>query len=104
MRLGRQNSVSPFQPHHLEPETEGRREAPAHAGLAPAYWRRMCRGGPCLSRPTPWPIGPPSNGAITTVTSTVRPDQYRGPYSSMTSVTLMIAREMTKENVRRRER
>lgn len=33
-----------------------------------------------------------------------RPDQYRGPYSSMTSVTLMIAREMTKEIVRRQER
>jgi len=33
-----------------------------------------------------------------------RPDQYRGPYSSLTSVTLMIARGMTKEVVRRRER
>jgi hypothetical protein len=33
-----------------------------------------------------------------------RPDQYRGPYSSMASVTLMIAREMTKEIARRRER
>ena len=32
------------------------------------------------------------------------PSKYRGPYSSMTSVTLMIAREMTKEIVRRRER
>jgi len=33
-----------------------------------------------------------------------RPDQYRGPYSSVTWVTLMIAREMTKEIVRRLER
>ena len=33
-----------------------------------------------------------------------RPDQYRGPYSSKISVCLMIAREMTKEIVRRRER
>jgi hypothetical protein len=33
-----------------------------------------------------------------------RPDQFRGPYSSMTSVTLMIAREMMKEIVRRQER
>lgn len=32
------------------------------------------------------------------------PSQFRDPYSSMTSVTLMIAREMTKEVVRRRER
>jgi hypothetical protein len=33
-----------------------------------------------------------------------RPDQYRGPYPSLTSVTLMVAREMTREVVRRRER
>jgi hypothetical protein len=33
-----------------------------------------------------------------------RPEQFRGPYSSMTSVTLMIAREMTREIVRRKER
>lgn len=33
-----------------------------------------------------------------------RPDQFRGPYSSLVSVTLMIAREMTKEAIRRRER
>jgi hypothetical protein len=33
-----------------------------------------------------------------------RPDQFRGPYSSLTSVTLMVAREMTKEIARRRER
>jgi hypothetical protein len=33
-----------------------------------------------------------------------RPDQFRGPYSSMTSVALMIAREMTKEIVRRKDR
>ena len=33
-----------------------------------------------------------------------RPDQFRGPYSSMTSVTLMIAREMVREVIRRRER
>lgn len=33
-----------------------------------------------------------------------RPDQFRGPYTSMTSVTLMIAREMMKEIVRRQER
>jgi hypothetical protein len=32
------------------------------------------------------------------------PNQFRGPYSSMTSVTLMIAREMMKEIVKRRER
>ncbi len=32
------------------------------------------------------------------------PEQYRGPYSSMASVTLMIAREMTREIVRRTER
>jgi hypothetical protein len=32
------------------------------------------------------------------------PEQYRGPYSSMASVTLMIAREMTKEIVRRQSR
>ena len=38
------------------------------------------------------------------VTYRDRPDQFRGPYSSLTSVTLMIAREMTKEYVRRRER
>jgi hypothetical protein len=33
-----------------------------------------------------------------------RPDQFRGPYSSMASVTLMLAREMMKEIVRRQER
>ena len=33
-----------------------------------------------------------------------KPEQYRGPYSSMASVTLMIAREMTKEIVRRKHR
>lgn len=32
------------------------------------------------------------------------PEQFRGPYGSLASVTLMIAREMTKEVVRRRER
>jgi hypothetical protein len=30
--------------------------------------------------------------------------QFRGPYSSLASVTLMIAREMTKEIVRRQQR
>lgn len=33
-----------------------------------------------------------------------RPEQFRGPYSSLTSVTLMIAREMLREVHRRRER
>jgi hypothetical protein len=32
------------------------------------------------------------------------PSQFRGPYTSMASVTLMIAREMTKEIIRRRQR
>jgi hypothetical protein len=32
------------------------------------------------------------------------PKDYRGPYSSVASVTLMIARELAKEIVRRRER
>ena len=33
-----------------------------------------------------------------------RPDQFRGPYSSQTSVALMIAKEMVAEITRRRER
>jgi hypothetical protein len=33
-----------------------------------------------------------------------KPEQYRGPYSSQMSVCLMIAREMTKEIARRRQR
>jgi hypothetical protein len=33
-----------------------------------------------------------------------RPDEYRGPYSSLTSVSLMIAREMVKEALRRQKR
>lgn len=32
------------------------------------------------------------------------PEDYRGPYSSMTSVALMIARETVKEIMRRRNR
>jgi hypothetical protein len=31
-------------------------------------------------------------------------NQFRGPYSSIASVTLMIAREMTKEILRRQQR
>jgi len=33
-----------------------------------------------------------------------QPSQFRGPYTSIASVTLMIAREMTREILRRRAR
>lgn len=33
-----------------------------------------------------------------------KPEEFRGPYSSLTSVTLMLAREMLKEVARRRQR